>query len=550
MHASTFLTPLESGLLPTVQPARGHAEAAPAVDEIPPEAATAQERFGRLQERLAAQFEEIFPHRRSPRTVVVVPSLSLHPEELRKIDGVHHYEERMLCLLMLLRLPRTHLVYVTSQPVSPTIIDYYLHLLPGIPVNHARRRLTLLSCYDASAVPLTQKILDRPRLLRRIRRDIPDPTRAHLTCFNATRLERDLALALDIPLYATDPALSHLGTKTGSRQVFKEAGIHLPDGFEDLRDTTDMIDALAQLKHQHPDLRRAVVKLNEGFSGEGNAIYAFDEDCPLDTLQGTRRWLRRRLPDHLQFEATSETWDHFTTQYDDMGGIVECFIEGTDKRSPSAQCRINPSGEPESISTHDQVLGGPSGQIFLGCTFPARPAYRMEIQEAGMRVAEVLQRHRALGRFGVDFISVREDDAWTHYAIEINLRKGGTTHPFLMLQFLTAGTYDSDTGLYRTPSGQPRYYYASDNLRSQDYTGLTPDDLIDIAVCYGLHFHGATQQGVMFHLIGALSEFGKLGVVCIGDSPTQAQAYYDHTVNVLNCEAHRSFEEIDRDEME
>jgi hypothetical protein len=28
----------------------------------------------------------------------------------------------------------------------------------------------------------------------------------------------------------------------------------------------------------------------------------------------------------------------------------------------------------------------------------------------------------------------------------------------------------------------PRYYFASDNLQSEHYTGLTPHDLIDIAM--------------------------------------------------------------------
>jgi hypothetical protein len=94
---------------------------------------------------------------------------------LSKITGVHHYEERMLCLLILLRLPRTSLVFVTSQPIHDAIIDYYLHLLPGVPSRHARARLKTLSCYDASPVPLTQKILERPRLIEQIRACINDP---------------------------------------------------------------------------------------------------------------------------------------------------------------------------------------------------------------------------------------------------------------------------------------------------------------------------------------------------------------------------------------
>ena len=496
-----------------------------------------QERFDRLQQQLAAQFEQVFPDMRVPRTIVVVPSLSLHAEELMKVSGVHHYEERMLCLLMLLRMPRTRVVYVSSQPISPTVIDYYLHLLPGIPTSHARQRLTTLSCHDGSHVPLTKKILERPRLLQRIRDELADCEYGHMTCFNATHLERTLALALNLPLYATDPALAHLGSKSGSREIFRAAGVAMPDGFENLRDEADLVAALAALKQRHPMLRKAVVKLNDGFSGEGNALFSYDgcpsgADCP--------GWIAETLPKRLRFEAASETWNHYRARFAEMGGIVEVFLEGAGKRSPSAQCRINPLGRADAISTHDQVLGGPSGQVFLGCTFPADEAYRLAIQDAGMRAAEVLRERGVLGRFGVDFISVpRPHGGWDHFGIEINLRKGGTTHPFLMLQFLIDGRYDPASGCYYTPAGQPRYYYASDNLQDDAYKGLSPEDLIDIAVYHDVHFHGATQQGVVFHLIGALSEFGKLGVLCIGDSPERARTLYRDAVEMLNKETMR-----------
>jgi hypothetical protein len=151
-------------------------------------------------------------------------------------------------------------------------------------------------------------------------------------------------------------------------------------------------------------------------------------------------------------------------------------------------------------------------------------------------VADVLAAKGALGRFGVDVVSVRDEaGGWRHSAIEINLRKGGTTHPYDMLEFLTDGAYDAATGLYRTPSGQPLYYLASDNLVSERYRGLIPRDLVDIVVEHRLHFHGGLQEGVVFHLIGALSEYGKLGVLCIGASPARARALYDETVRVLDA---------------
>ena len=153
-----------------------------------------------------------------------------------------------------------------------------------------------------------------------------------------------------------------------------------------------------------------------------------------------------------------------------------------------------------------------------------------------MKVAKAMRDKGVLGRFGVDFISVKEKKGWTHYPIEINLRKGGTTHPYIMLQFLTDGDYDAEKGLYFTANGQTRYYFCSDNLRSEQFHGITPPDLIDIAMLHDLHYDGTFQEGVMFHLIGALSQYGKLGVVCIGSSPERAKKFYKKTVDVLKLE--------------
>lgn len=100
-----------------------------------------------------------------------------------------------------------------------------------------------------------------------------------------------------------------------------------------------------------------------------------------------------------------------------------------------------------------------------------------------------------------------------------------TTHPFLVLEFLTGGRYQSETRELLTPAGRPRSYFASDNLESTRDRGLTPDDLVDIAVTNGRHLHAATAEGVVFHLFGAPHEFGKLGVVCIGADAGLAEGH-------------------------
>ena len=68
---------------------------------------------------------------------------------------------------------------------------------------------------------------------------------------------------------------------------------------------------------------------------------------------------------------SKSTWRAFEKH----GGIVEERITGVALTSPSVQMRALPDGTVELLSTHDQLLGGASGQKYLGCVFPADPGY-------------------------------------------------------------------------------------------------------------------------------------------------------------------------------
>jgi PGM1 C-terminal domain len=491
--------------------------------------------FQKLQSRLKSQWHNLDAQIDPDSDILVVPSLSLDRGELAKIEGCIHYEERLLFSLMRLSNPRTRLIYVTSVPLAPIAIDYYLQLLPGIPFSHARERLLLFSTDDYSLQPLTQKILDRPRLLNRIKQALR-PDRSVMFCYNSTAIERNLALKLDVPLYALDPDLLYWGTKAGSRQIFAECGLPHPDGSKLVFNDRDLAIVAADLWMRQPQLQRLVIKLNEGFSGEGNAI------LDLRTLGNPHNHSERveainlAFP-QLSFQGHGETWKSFQVKIGHLGAIVEAFVEGAGKQSPSVQGCINPMGTVEILSTHDQILGGPDGQIFLGCQFPAAASYRLQLQDLGLEIGKNLAAKGAIERFAVDFIAVpTTDDKWDLHAIEINLRKGGTTHPFMTLKFLTNGYYRLDDGLFYSQQGKPKYYIASDNLQHPQYRGLLPNDLMDIIAHHRLHFDTSTETGTVFHMMGYLSEFGKVGLTSIGNSLAEAQEIYHKVEEVLDRE--------------
>jgi hypothetical protein len=490
--------------------------------------------FDALQRRLAPLWHTIDHINENPQTIVVVPSISLEST----IHGVRQqaYEERFLFLLLLLRQPRARLIYVTSQAVHQDVVDYYLDLLPGVISVHAKKRLFLVSPLDGSARPLTQKLLDRPKLLKHIRSLIIDPHRAHLVPFNTTTLERDLAIALGIPMYGADPKYFELGTKSGARRIFTEAGVPHPLGAEGLRSEADLVVAIGALRARKPAIRQLVVKLNEGVSGEGNAMVDL-AGAPAPGDAGERAAILERLRG-MHFELAGAAYDSYMARLGERGGIVEERIAGTDFRSPSAQLRITPLGGVEPLSTHDQLLGGPSGQTYLGCRFPANEEYGPAIMREARKVGDHLRDAGVLGRFAVDFVAVRGDRGdWEVYAIEINLRKGGTTHPFLTLQFLTDGAYDPERGVFVTPRGETKFFVATDHLESPAYRALTHEQLFDIAVRHGLHFDQSRQRGVVFHMMNALAELGLVGLTAVGDSHEDADALYAQTVAALDRES-------------
>jgi hypothetical protein len=496
-----------------------------------------ENQFETLQAKLVPLWQSIRNFSQDPQTIVVVPSMNVDAG----IAGVRQQalEERFLFLLLLLRQPMARLVYVTSQAIHPDVIDYYLDLLPGVFSGHARKRLFLVSPLDGSPSPLTKKLLERPKLIEHIRSLILDPNRSHLVPYNTTEMERDLAMRLGIPMYGADPKTFHLGTKSGARKIFGEEGVSYPLGIEDLHSPDDLVRAILRIRRQKPSIKKVVAKLNERVSGLGNAnIDLAGLPDPGDPLE--ERSVLERV-EAMQFESPKMTWEQYSSKLSSTGGIVEELISGRDFRSPSAQLRVTPLGDVEALSTHDQMLGGPSGQAYLGCKFPASPEYGPAIMREGLKVGRRLKEEGVLGRFALDFVAVlNERDEWEVYAIEINLRKGGTTHPFLTLQFLTDGTYDEQSGVFLTPRGEPKCFVASDHVHSPAYKVFTHGDLFDIAARHGLHFDQSRQKGIVFHMVNGVGEQGSLGLTAVGNTREEAEALYHQTVGILDAEAARA----------
>jgi hypothetical protein len=484
----------------------------------------ADRRFAGLQARLR-ELGRGDPLEAEGGTVVSLPSLDVDPHQLARHRRVlSSYEERALWQLLLLRRRDVRMVFVLSEPVQEVVLRSYLDLVPELDAAEARRRVTTISADDPSPRPLGAKVLARPEILDRIRAAVGDTARAFLLPYAVTATERDLALELDLPLYGTPPEAAAWGTKSGARRLFAQEGVPHPAGAAALRDVADVMDAVGTLRAADPVLERVVVKLDVGLHGEGNRVLRVG-DLPRAPARAARAALARRV---------ATLGDAFLQQLCEDGGVVEELITAAELRSPSVQLRLCPDGRFCEPATHEQLLGGRDGQTFVGCRFPADRAYARALVAHAETVARRLAATGALGRFGVDFVAARgPGGGWRLSALEINLREGGTTHPFGTLRLLTDGGYDARRGTFTTAAGEERCYRASDDLADPAWVGIEPERLLAAATRAGLRYDPARRVGTVFHLLRSLPGEGHLGMTVIGPSPAETDALYERATALL-----------------
>jgi len=266
---------------------------------------------------------------------------------------------------------------------------------------------------------------------------------------------------------------------------------------------------------------RLMVKLNEGVSGLGNAVLQLPPLTPgLDRRSEIEKALRA-----IQPVGAAKEGEKFLGRMREDGGIVEVMLAA--KTSPSGQALIHPDGRIEVLSTHEQILDEKTKQIFVGAKFPAdQRRHRQAIADSVTKVGHHLHEKGVVGFFAVDFVSDAEGREL--FAIEINLRQGGTTHARQMAEFALGAKFDPQSG-WLVAGGRPVSYVSSDNVHLSNLTGVETQTVVDVLAARGLLVSSRPGQGtgVMLTMAPLAKEIGKLGLIAYGRSAKEAQALFD-----------------------
>jgi hypothetical protein len=472
--------------------------------------------FHEIQRRLADAMSANTPASGVDHVLIALPSFSVGESLLSHyVDRIPGLEHRyLLAVLMLHRIPTCDFVFVSCRAPEQEVVDYYLSLLPAAQRDAARRRLHILEVPDPSGRAVAAKLLDRPDLMEQVRSLVAGRT-AVIEPWNVQADEVALAEALDVPVNGTSPALWPRAFKSAGRRLFREANVPVPTGREDVRSLDEVAAAVDAIRRESPAVAGVVVKLDDSGAGDGNVVIDLREpDALARALAAMPEWYVTDLA---------------------AGGVVEQLITGQVVTSPSVQVDMLPDGSVRVLATHEQVLGGATGQVYMGCRFPADPAYAPELARHGRAVGQLLAHHGARGRAGIDFMAAKGADArWDLFALEINLRKGGTTHPYAVLRNLVPGRYDDELGQWIADAdSSPRAYWSTDNLVDPAWHGMPPSAVIDAVAAAGLPFDIERGTGVVLHMLSGLAIDGRLGLTAIGHDDAHAGALYEAAATAI-----------------
>ena len=118
---------------------------------------------------------------RGTNTIVVIPSIDLDGDELKRIcPNIEFYEERQLYHLLLLSDPSFRVVFLSTHPICEDIVRYYLTLdnCSCDELRERRQRLFLLTPGDwensqssssSSASSLSKRVVNHDKLISTIR---------------------------------------------------------------------------------------------------------------------------------------------------------------------------------------------------------------------------------------------------------------------------------------------------------------------------------------------------------------------------------------------
>ena len=380
--------------------------------------------FDALQGRLGHALDLSQPGRDDEHVMVALPSFSLGESLLSHYgDRIPALEHRyLLAMLVLNRIACDLVLVVVPGARRPRCSTTTSRSSAEERRASARARLHVLEVPDPSHRSIAEKLLDRPDLIDELRRADRRTAGVHRAVerhrprggggAGAGRADQRLGAA----------AVAARASRAPVAGCSRRPGVPVAAGCEDVRTIDDVLAAVAAVRAARPARRRGGDQARRQRRGRRQ---------PGDRPAHPRRPARhgsRRCP-----SGTSTTWP--------TARVVEELITGTRFTTPSVQIDVLPD-QPGRGARHPRAGDGRRRRPGVhGLPLPRRPGLRRRSWPgtAGRSASAWPRTACSAGRASTSRRRGTRAARWHLHALEVNLRKGGTTHPYAVLRNIAPG---------------------------------------------------------------------------------------------------------------
>ena len=323
------------------------------------------------------------------------------------------------------------------------------------------------------------------------------------------------------PINGTAPELRSAAFKSAGRKLFHRAGVPVPLGREDLHTVDDVAATAEWIRAARPGVGAVVVKHDDSGAGDGNAV------VDLRDASGGHR------DPHEVLAAISALPAWFLDDLATGGGVVEEMVTGDGLRSPSVQLDLLPGAGVRVLATHDQVLGGDNGQVYLGCRFPADPAYAADLARHGDAVGRAARRprlRRAGGRRLHGRPHGRRGRGRSPPSRSTCARAARRTRSRPCAAWCPAATTPRRVPGSRTPTAAPVPTARATTSSTPRWPSAAPSRSSTRCAMPGCSSTSDRGTGVVLHMLGCLAVDGRFGATAIGRTPEHADELYAATL--------------------
>jgi hypothetical protein len=266
---------------------------------------------------------------------------------------------------------------------------------------------------------LAQNILYSPFCLKQIRKLIADKI-CYIVPGKSNEYDYKLSALLSIPILCGDPAkISHLSTKSGAKEIFKEAGIPVPVGASHIRSKDSFYAELSRLIAHNLFVPGWIFKIDNEFGGRGHAWLQVDQIKNVLRLRKEKLVMTNAIVNKLRFVVETtvpkkakvampgvfRTWTAYLERFCQVGGVIEAMPHCAPQYigKPSISLLVEPDGQIQVHGAYDKFEA--TRFVNAGMFSPQTSLPGAHLNEMGRTLGRLLYRKGVFGFLTIDFVS-------------------------------------------------------------------------------------------------------------------------------------------------